>query len=82
MLRLKDEDKIIFKIYQKYAFINEDISRRQVINEISYFAAKEKGVDVKFFNTLTSAKFNPNGSFLQPVGGMGGVGQLTGTPVR
>jgi hypothetical protein len=27
-LRLKDEDKIIFKIYQKYAFINEDISRR------------------------------------------------------
>jgi hypothetical protein len=46
------------------------------MNDLSYFAAKDKGVDVKYFSNLTSAKFNPNNSFIHPVGGMGigGVG--------
>jgi hypothetical protein len=38
------------------------------MNDLATFAVKDKGLisnDVnKFYNTLTSAKFNPNGSFL------------------
>jgi hypothetical protein len=62
---LRQEEQVIFKIYTKFTFVNEDILRRQVLNELSSFAAKDKSIDAKFFNTLTSAKFNPNNSFAQ-----------------
>lgn len=87
-MKLKPEDKIIFKIYQKFAFANEDISKRQILNDISYLAAKEKGVDVKYFNALTSIKFNPNNSFGHNVLNSGAgsgpqlPGPLTGTPIK
>eukprot|EP00347_Sterkiella_histriomuscorum_P005241 403357349 len=57
------EEKVIFKIYKKFTFINEDILRKQVMNELATFAAKEKGLDQRLYNTLTSAKLNQNSSF-------------------
>ena len=58
------EEKVIFKLFRKFSFSNEEMIRRQVMNDLSSYAVKDKGVDFKFYNTLTSAKFNPNGSFL------------------
>jgi hypothetical protein len=58
------EEKVIFKLFRKFSFVNEEMIRRQVMNDLSSFAVKDKGIDFKFYNTLTSAKFNPNGSFL------------------
>jgi hypothetical protein len=61
---LIQEEKIVFKLFRKFSFLNEDMLRKQVLNELANFAVKEKGVDFKFYNTITSNKFNPNGSFL------------------
>lgn len=84
---VQSEEKVIFKIYKKFSFVNEDILRRQVLNELACFASKDKGFEAKFFNTLTSAKFNPNSSFLNPaalnsIGGPALQIPLSGTPVR
>ena len=34
---------MVFKIYQKFTFVNEEIIRNQVKNELENFASKEKG---------------------------------------
>lgn len=38
------ENAVVFKIYQRFAFMNEDIIRTQVENELSQFASKENGI--------------------------------------
>ncbi len=38
------EEGIVFKIYQKFTFVNEEILKNQISNELSNFAAKEKGL--------------------------------------
>lgn len=43
--QIYQEEKIVFKIYRKFTFLNEDILRKQVMNELASFAAKDKGFD-------------------------------------
>lgn len=84
---VQSEEKVIFKIYKKFSFVNEDILKKEVLNELACFASKDKGFESKYFNALASAKFNPNGSFLNPnaLNSLGGPTipiPLSGTPVR
>jgi hypothetical protein len=43
-VRVSPEDEIVFKIYQKFTFVNEEILKTQVNNELANFASRERGL--------------------------------------
>jgi hypothetical protein len=43
-VRVSPEEDIVFKIYQKFTFVNEEIMKKQVANELAHFASRERGL--------------------------------------
>ena len=48
------EIRVVNKLFCKFQFMNEDILRMQVINELTSFTTKDKINEQKLFNTLTN----------------------------
>ena len=48
------EVRVVNKLLCKFQFMNEDILRSQVINELASFTSKDKFSDQKLYNTLTN----------------------------
>ena len=55
------EVRIVNRLLCKFQFVNEDILRSQVINELTNFTNKDRLIESKLFNTLTNFNSMPYG---------------------
>lgn len=66
---LISETCIVTRLLNKFSFVNEEILRQQTMNELVYFTNRDRIIDSKLLNTLTSGmcglsrQFNPNASY-------------------
>lgn len=58
------ELKLISRMLSKFSFVNEEILRSQVLNELKNFTNRDKLIDMRLLNTLT----NYNGYYVQQAG--------------
>lgn len=63
------EQRLVSNVLNKFSFVNEEILRSQVINELRNFTSRDKVMDVRLLNTLTnlSGYYQINQGFNQSI---------------